>query len=97
MPVLASTLVFAEAADAYKLGGKRWPGKPTARIGYHNSAEEYRWAVNEAIRAWNNSGMPIGSAKPGLLLKRDEPHSRQNHFSRPASGFMYWGSRARGR
>ena len=31
-------VVAAPGADAYKIGGKRWPGKPTARIGYHNAA-----------------------------------------------------------
>ncbi len=32
--------------------------------------------------------MPIGSANPGALLKSAEPHSPQNHFSRPSSGFQ---------
>ena len=48
---------FVQAADAYKLGGKRWPGKP-ARISYWNGTG-YDDEVAAAVRAWNTSGVRV--------------------------------------
>jgi hypothetical protein len=52
--------VAAAPADAYTFGGsKRWPGKPTARIGYYNAAPQWKDAARSAIRAWNASGARV--------------------------------------
>ena len=49
-------LVAPAQADAYKLVGKRWPGRT---ITYYNAASRYAWSVNQAVVAWNGSGARI--------------------------------------
>jgi hypothetical protein len=69
-------LAAAPSADAYRLGGKRWPGRT---ITYHNSATRYAWSVNQAIAAWNASGARIRFVRASrkrakLLIKVGRPH-----------------------
>lgn len=45
--------VCAPPADAYHLGGQRWPGRT---ITYHNLAPGYAWSLARAVEAWNRSG-----------------------------------------
>ncbi len=53
--MLAATV--APSADAYRLGGKRWPGR-TAKITYWNGTP-YRAELAAAVRAWNTSGARV--------------------------------------
>jgi hypothetical protein len=55
LAVLAA-LVLAAPADAYKLGGKKWPGRT---ITYHVGVPQYADAIAAAARAWNASGVRI--------------------------------------
>ena len=56
-------LFLAAPASAYKLGGQRWPGK-TARISYYDATpSSYRASVQQAILAWNTSGVRIKFVK----------------------------------
>ena len=52
----AAALVLASPADAYRLGGKTWPGRT---ITYHVAAPQYKEAIRTATRAWNRSGVRI--------------------------------------
>lgn len=64
---------------------------PSSGIASHGAAYATKYRALGRIPGSRSNApirMPIGSAKPGLLLKRDDPHSRQNHFSRPSSGFQ---------
>ena len=55
--LLGVGLVAAPAAQAYKLGGKKWP---TRTITYHaGDAPKYAKAIRRAVRAWNSSGVNI--------------------------------------
>jgi hypothetical protein len=55
--VLAVGLPAAPAAQAYKLGGKKWP---TRTITYYaGGAPKYAKAIRRAVRAWNSSGVGI--------------------------------------
>jgi hypothetical protein len=53
---LAVALGWAAPADAFKLGGARWPGRT---ITSHASAPQYEAAIEVAVRAWNTSGARI--------------------------------------
>lgn len=48
---------WAPAAEAYRLTGKRWPGRP-ATITYWNGTG-YDEEVTAAVRAWNTSGVRV--------------------------------------
>jgi len=54
--VLAVALAWAAPAEAFKLGGARWPGRT---ITFHASAPQYKAAIKVAVRAWNTSGARI--------------------------------------
>lgn len=56
MLVLWSALLVPAAADAYRLGGAKWP-KHT--ITYRSLLKDDRAAVRDAVRAWNTSGVRI--------------------------------------
>ncbi len=53
---MLAALVSAPSADAYRLGGKRWPGRT---IPYYSSATQYALSVNQAVAGWNASGARI--------------------------------------
>jgi hypothetical protein len=53
-------LIAPAAADAYRIGGPRWPGKT---ITYANDAPRYSGALKSAVRAWNR-------ARIGIKFKR---------------------------
>jgi hypothetical protein len=46
----------AAPAEAYKLGGKPWPGRT---ITYHADVRQYADALATAVRAWNASGVRV--------------------------------------
>ena len=51
---LALALLVAAPADAYRLGGKKWPVRT---ITYHASTPQYADAITAAVAAWNASGV----------------------------------------
>ena len=53
---LALALLVAAPADAYRLGGKKWPVRT---ITYHASAPQYADAITAAVAAWNASGVRV--------------------------------------
>src|SRR5215471_14673727 len=56
--VLGATVsaVVVAAAPAYHFHGYRWPG---GVVRYFNGASDQRWAVAQAVSAWNESGARI--------------------------------------
>ncbi|MDA0173000.1 hypothetical protein OJ998_28115 [Solirubrobacter taibaiensis] len=52
----AFVLLVAAPADAYRLGGKKWPVRT---ITYHASAPQYADAITAAVAAWNASGVRV--------------------------------------
>jgi hypothetical protein len=54
--VLAVALAWAAPAEAFQLGGTRWPGRT---ITFHASAPQYKDAIKVAVSAWNHSGAKI--------------------------------------
>lgn len=56
--VAASGTVSPLGGVSSRIGGKRWPGRPVARITYYNSTN-LRWPVKQAVAAWNSSGVPV--------------------------------------
>lgn len=55
--VLVAGLLAAPAAQAYKLGGKKWP---TRTITYNaGAAPKHAKAIRRAVRAWNTSGVRV--------------------------------------
>lgn len=48
--------VGASSASAYQLGGQRWPGRT---VTYHNTSRVNAAAVQDAVKAWNTSGVRI--------------------------------------
>jgi hypothetical protein len=56
-------MFLAAPASAYKVGGQRWPGK-TPRISYYDATpSSYRASVQQAILAWNTSGVRLKFVK----------------------------------
>lgn len=55
--VVVLTAIAAPSADAYRVTGKRWPGR-TAEITYWNGTP-YRAELADAVRAWNRSGARV--------------------------------------
>jgi Matrixin len=53
---LLGTLLLATAADAFRLGGHRWP---TRTIRYYNAAKASAQPVADAAKAWNASGARV--------------------------------------
>src|SRR4051794_19872170 len=53
--VTCSFAASATSAEAYVLRGARWPGH---RITVRNTSP-YRFAVSEAMRLWNSSGVRV--------------------------------------
>jgi len=53
---LLAALVAAAPAQAYKLGGKKWPVRT---ITYHVGIPQYAEAIAAATRAWNTSGADV--------------------------------------
>ena len=59
-PALAAALaaaVCASPAQAHRLDGIPWPGRP-ATISYWNGTA-YKAQVTQAVRAWNSSGARV--------------------------------------
>jgi Matrixin len=54
--VAAAGMLSSEVAQAYELGGKKWP---TRTITYHASAPRFNKAIRAAVMAWNKSGVRI--------------------------------------
>jgi hypothetical protein len=52
----ALATVGTGGADAYHLGGRKWP---TRTITYHSSANQYKGAIRQAVRLWNTSGVHV--------------------------------------
>ncbi len=48
--------VGASSASAYQLGGQRWPGRT---VTYHTTSRVNAAAVQDAVKAWNTSGVRI--------------------------------------
>jgi hypothetical protein len=65
---LALTFVATAPADAYRLAGKKWPGKT---IKYHANAPQYAEAITSAVAAWNASGMRIKFKRVSSARKAD--------------------------
>ena len=53
---LASALLLAAPADAWRTSGLRWQ---TRTIGYFNLAPEYDWSLQWAAYVWNASGANV--------------------------------------
>jgi hypothetical protein len=58
---LAATLalslgVLVKGADGYVISGRAWPG---GVVRYYNAATDQRWAVQQAVNAWNSSGARV--------------------------------------
>ena len=53
---VALLLCAASTADAYKLGGRKWPGSV---ITYHAATPAYAKAIRDAVTAWNTSGADV--------------------------------------
>jgi len=61
--VLTAGLGMAAPASAYKLGGARWPGA-TPRIRFYDATPaSYRYSVDQAVLAWNTSGVRVRFVK----------------------------------
>ena len=61
----------ALAHVAFKHAGWRWPNR---RIAYYNAARKSRWAVEQAVKAWNESGakvkfVAVGRSRARLLIR----------------------------
>lgn len=72
--VLASALLLAAPADAWRTSGLRWQ---TRTIGYHNLASEYDWSLQWAAYVWNASGanvrfVPVTRARAQVLVVRKQ-------------------------
>jgi hypothetical protein len=48
--------VLVKSADGYVISGRAWPG---GVIRYYNAAADQRWAVQQAVKAWNSSGARV--------------------------------------
>lgn len=60
---LVAVLAYGSPAQAYVIGGARWPGNP-ARITYYDSTPaSYRWSIEQAAKAWNTSGVHVRFVK----------------------------------
>jgi hypothetical protein len=71
---LASALLVAGPADAWRSSGLRWQ---TRTIGYFNLAPEYDWSLKWAAYVWNASGanvrfVPVPSARAQVLVVRKQ-------------------------
>jgi hypothetical protein len=72
---LLAALVLPPSAEAYKIGGKRWPGRT---ITYYNAAPGYAWSIKTAAAAWNASGVrtrfvPVSRARARLIIRMGKP------------------------
>ena len=61
----------ALAHVAFKHAGWRWSNR---RIAYYNAARKSRWAVEQAVKAWNESGakvkfVAVGRSRARLLIR----------------------------
>lgn len=54
--VIAAFLLCCAPADAYVLGGKKWPART---ITYHAATPEFNTAIKAAVTAWNASGVKV--------------------------------------
>ena len=71
---LASALLLAAPADAWRTSGLRWQ---TRTIGYFNLAPEYDWSLQWAAYVWNASGAnvhfaPVPRARAQVLVVRKQ-------------------------
>jgi hypothetical protein len=71
---LASALLLAGPADAWRSSGLRWQ---TRTIGYFNLAPEYDWSLKWAAYVWNASGanvrfVPVPRARAQVLVVRKQ-------------------------
>ncbi|MDX6481190.1 MAG: snapalysin [Gaiellaceae bacterium] len=58
LPLLV-LLVAAAPAQAYHLGGARWPGSPARITYYEATGAKYHWSIAQAAAAWNTSGVRV--------------------------------------
>lgn len=58
LPLLV-LLASAGPAQAYKLGGMRWPGSPARITYYEGTPASYHWSIAQAAAAWNTSGVRV--------------------------------------
>jgi hypothetical protein len=56
---LLATLAGAGPAQAYNLGGGRWPGSPARITYYEATGAKYRSTIALAAAAWNTSGVRV--------------------------------------
>jgi hypothetical protein len=71
---LASALLLAAPADAWRTSGLRWQ---TRTIGYFSLAPEYDWSLQWAAYVWNASGanirfVPVPRARAQVLIVRKQ-------------------------
>lgn len=75
---LVLTAVAPASAEAYSVGGAKWPGRT---ITYHSDAPAFDSAVKLAVRAWNTSGANIRFKEVG----RSRARLRIGYMSRLSS------------
>ena len=86
-------LVVPAQADAYRLAGKRWPGRT---IPYYSSATQYAWSVNQAVAAWNGSGarikfVRVTRKRAKMTIKVARPRSGESGSATMGyPGCAYW-------
>lgn len=85
---VAAACFAASPAAGYKTGGKRWPG---TSVRYYNASPQNAAAVQDAVRAWNASGVRVRfvptTRKRAQIIIRTGP--------RGCSGFAQIGSQGR--
>jgi hypothetical protein len=54
--VLLAPAALVPGAAGYRVEGRAWPG---GTIPYYNAASDQKWAVAQAVRAWNTSGARV--------------------------------------
>jgi hypothetical protein len=72
--IVSATL--APSTSAYHFHGQTWPG---GVVPYFNEARDQAWAVDEAVKAWNDSGahvrfVPVPRAQAKLVI--EDPANR---------------------
>jgi hypothetical protein len=93
-PVVACALaalvaaVFAPGADAFHIGGQRWPGKT---ITYHSLAPSYAWSLAQAVKTWNASGVRVRFVKKPRARAQVVIHTRKGGSRYFCSGLATMG------
>src|SRR3954451_4818564 len=77
------------ASSAYHFHAVKWPG---GVVPYFNAARDQAWAVDRAVRAWNQSGahvhfLAVSRAQAKMLIAED-PHAVYCGEGRASVGYL---------